>query len=405
MKKALITLLMMLIPLIFCTAQTKDKGKLVESKNEMLDKIKKAANEFSKKPEEKKLSFMMDISGKDIPESIDDFTTYWHNPPHSQGYTGTCWSFSTTSYFESEIYRLTNRKVKLSEMFTVYYEYVEKAKEFVKTRGESYFAQGSEANAINHIWPVYGLVTEEAYNGKPEGQEFHNHKPMFNEMNSYLESCKERNAWNEKEILETIKSIMNYHMGTPPQKFEYQGKEYTPPEFYKFLEIDLNDYVDIISYMQFPYWEQVEYDVVDNWWHSKEYYNVPLDEFMTLLKKAVESELSICIGGDVSEPGRIPEKDVFLVPDFDIPSEYIDQYARQFRFSNETTTDDHGVHIVGYKKTGDDFWFLIKDSGSGSFNGRFKGYFMMHQDYVKLKIMDFMVHKSVAEELLEKFEK
>ncbi|NTW33465.1 MAG: peptidase C1, partial [Bacteroidetes bacterium] len=84
----------------------------------------------------------------DIPTSVDQFTKSWYQPPVSQGNTGTCWCFSTTSYFESEVYRLTKKEVKLSEMYTVYWEYVEKAKRFIKEKGNSAFGEGSEANAV-----------------------------------------------------------------------------------------------------------------------------------------------------------------------------------------------------------------------------------------------------------------
>ena len=55
------------------------------------------------------------------------------------------------------------------------------------------------------------------------------------------------------------------------------------------------------------------------------------------------------IGGDVSESGYSSKYDIAMVPSFDIPSQYIDENARQFRFSNGTTTDDHAIHLIGYK--------------------------------------------------------
>jgi bleomycin hydrolase len=99
----------------------------------------------------------------------------------------------------------------------------------------------------------------------------------------------------------------------------------------------------------------------------------------------------------------LPDSDVAIVPSFDIPSEYIDESARQFRFSNKTTTDDHGIHLVGFlNKDGKD-WYLIKDSGSGSRDGQNKGYYFYHEDYVKLKMLSFMAHKDAVKDLLDKF--
>jgi bleomycin hydrolase len=145
--------------------------------------------------------------------------------------------------------------------------------------------------------------------------------------------------------------------------------------------------------MQQPYYKFVEYEVSDNWWHSKEYFNIPLDEFMTILKDAVKKGYTVAIGGDVSEAGIDSWNKVAMIPTFDIPSQYIDENARQFRFSNQTTTDDHGIHLVGMTTKNGKDWYLIKDSGAGSKNVEPKGYYFYNDDYVKLKMMNYTIHK------------
>ena len=162
----------------------------------------------------------------------------------------------------------------------------------------------------------------------------------------------------------------------------------------------MDNYVDFMSLLEKPYYSFAEYVVPDNWWHSEEYYNLPLDDFMKLLNKTVENNYTTVIGGDVSEPGYDALKEVAMIPTFDIPSEFIDENARQFRFSNKSTTDDHGIHIVGYMDNKSGRWYLIKDSGSGSRNGSNIGYYFYHEDYIKLKIMNIMVPKDFAEEVL-----
>ena len=402
-------LITFLITAFFCTSlysqERKDKGIFVEEKDGFYkNEIMKSIKEFETPKKEIEKEFVVDFTGMGLPKSKDEFKSYWFNDPISQGNTGTCWCFSTTSFLESEVYRLHNKKVKLSEMYTVYWEYVEKAKRFIKERGNSAFEEGSEANAVTRIWKKYGVVPEEAYTGMMPGQTFHNHKNMYGEMKSYLTNVKEENAWNEEEAIETIKSIMNHYMGEPPAKVSAEGKEYTPKEYLKnYIQLNPYDYVDILSYLQKPYYQQVEYEVPDNWWHSKDYYNVPLDVFMQALKSVIRNGYTVAIGGDVSEPGYDSWHKVAIVPSFDIPSEYIDESARQLRFTNKSTTDDHGIHLVGYlEKDGKD-WYLIKDSGSGSRNTGDKGFYYYNEDYVKLKMMDFMVHKDAVKMLLQKF--
>ncbi len=352
--------------------------------------------------------FVADLSGLDLPNKFDIYRNqFWHNSPISQGNTGTCWCFSTTSFFESEAYRLNKIQVKISEIYTVYWEYVEKARRYVQERGNSNFDEGSEANAVIRIWKKYGVVPAEAYTGLLNGRKYHNHETMVSEMKSYLESLKTTSAWDEERALTTIRSIMNHYMGVPPTEVSVNGMKMTPAEYLKnVVRVNPDDYVDIISYKQEPFYKQVEYKVPDNWWHNTDYYNVPLDVYMSALKNAVRTGYSMSIGGDVSEAGFDRKTQCAIVPDFDIASANINDDARQFRFSNNTTTDDHGMHVVGYiEKDGKD-WYLVKDSSAGSRNNdpnaKEFGYYFFSEDYVKLKMMDFLVHKDAVKEILEK---
>lgn len=411
MKKSnILTTVLIAIFLISCSnlfaqAPKRDKAKLIEYKNEFWEKIEKTAKEFATPKKEIHKKFKMDYKGYDLPKSTKEFKQYWHNPPISQGWTGTCWDFSTTSFLESEAYRINGEKLKFSEIYTAYWEYVEKARRFVKERGNSAFAEGSESNAVMRIWAKYGCVPEKDYTGLKPNQKFHDHHKMISDMMDYLKSVKRDNAWNELVVLSTIKSIMNNYLGVPPSTITVDGKKMTPMEYLKnVVKINPDDYVEILSLMEKPYYKKVEYVVPDNWWHSKEYYNVPLDVYMKVLKNAIKNGYTLAIGGDVSETGYNSHYDVAMVPSYDIPAQYIDEYARQFRFSNKTTTDDHGIHVVGYKVDKDGkYWFLIKDSGSGSRNGKNKGYYFYDENYVKLKMVNFSVHKSAVKDLLKKF--
>jgi len=387
-------------------AQVKNKGVFVKSKSEYYEGIKKDVEEFAKKPTRDGKSFKVDFTGMDLPKAKSEFKYEWHNTPINQGMTGTCWSFSTTSFFESEIYRVNKTKVKLSEIYTAYWEYVEKARRFVKERGNSAFDEGSEGNAVKRIWKQYGIVPAEAYSGKLPGQKVHDHSKLIEEMNSYLQGLKTSKAWNEEEALATIQSILNHYLGVPPTEFSYDGKKFTPKEFLNtVVNLNFDDYIDVISLMEKPYYTKMMYNVPDNWWLDSSYYNVPLDEYMNIIKNSIRKGYTMVIGGDVSEPGIESHAKVAIVPTFDIPSEYIDESAREFRFVNKTTTDDHGIHLVGYlNKNGKD-WYLIKDSGAGAYNVDDKGYYYYSEDYVKLKIVDFCVHKDMVGDILKKFSK
>ena len=402
MKKIFYLLLVVVLIPMTIRSQQKDKGLFVEPKNPFWEEIQKTVKAYNKQEKPKRQAFKVDLTNFDAPKSLDEFTKQWANPPISQGQTNTCWCFSTTSFLESEVYRLTGKKVKISEAFTVYNEYIERVKRFIKERGNSAVAEGSEANAVTREWKKYGCMPWDVYNGLLPGQKFPDHFKMYSEIKSYLNTVKETNAWDVDVAIATVKEIMDHYIGTPPQKFTVDGVEYTPMTYMKdYLKMNPDDYVDVLSYMQKPFGEQVEYEVPDNWWHSKDYYNVPLDTFMKILKSAVRKGYTMSIGGDVSEPGKDAEKKVCMIPDFDIPSQYIDDNARQLRFSNHTTTDDHGIHLIGYMEKDGKDWYLIKDSGSSAYNADPKGYYFFTEDYVKLKMMDFMVHKDAVKGFID----
>jgi len=407
MKKNIILTAIIIISMntnIFSQDIVRDHGKFIESKSEFREAMKKTAEEYKTADNEPRITFKMDFEGQDLPNNPDEFISYWHNDPVSQGLTGTCWCHCSTSFFESEFYRLTNKKLKLSIMHTVYWETVEKARRYVQERGASEFSQGSEANATIRIWKKYGVVPFNEYTGLKEGQEYHDHGDLWKEMNIYLKNINASSNWNEKEVLSSIKSILNHYLGEPPAEFKVDGKLMTPKTYLKkVVKVNLDDYVDILSLMEVPYYSIGEYKVPDNWWQNSDYYNVPLDDFMIAFKNAVKMGYTMGIGGDVSEAGISAHHEVAMVPSFDIPSQYIDENARQFRFGNHSTTDDHCIHVVGYQDREDGTWFLIKDSGSGGHTGPHAGYYFYHEDYVKLKMMNFMVHKDAVKDLLEKF--
>jgi bleomycin hydrolase len=387
----------------FSQMERRDKGVFVTPHNEFMDSLKAEAARFRTAPAVSRKDFRPDFSLVDAPRSIREYTQVWHQPPVSQGLSGMCWCFSTTSFFESEVQRLSGKKVRLSELHTVYWEYVEKARRFLEERGHSAFGEGSEANAVTRIWKKYGVLPLDAYSGKKSGQKVHDHEKMYAEMKAYLDAVERDQAWDVEGALATIRSIMNHYIGEPPTTCVVDGKTMTPKQYLSdVLRLQLDDYVDVMSSMQQPYFSMAELEVPDNWWHSKEYLNVPLDDFMNTVKGAIKAGYSVCIGGDVSEAGYEGHAGVGFVPSFDIPSAFIDENARQFRFSNATTQDDHGIHLVGYAMKNDKEWFLIKDSAAGSRNNTHPGYYFYHEDYVKLKMLSFMVHRSAAEEIMKK---
>ncbi len=342
------------------------------------------------------------LQAQKLPNDTALYSYTYHQPAVSQGNTGTCWSFGATALMESEIFRLSKKTINLSEMYTVYWEYIERAADFVRTRGKTYFAEGSESNAIVRIYEKYGCMPTAAYSGMLPGQKVHDHETMEAEMERYLEDVKSRNAWDEQTVLTQIKAILHQHMGTPPTTFLYDGTSYTPAEFLNYCGLQPRDYFSFMSTLSAPFNQKSELVEADNWWHSADYYNISLDDFIVLIRYAVQNGYSLCLCGDVSEAGFDQSTQCFVVPSFDIPSEYIDENARQMRLSNESTTDDHCMLLIGYYPTSTMNWYLLKDSGAGAFHGTQDGYRFVTEDYIRLKMMNVLLHKLGGKPILDK---
>ena len=343
-------------------------------------------------------SLRVDWSGIDAPDSPAEFDQVWHTPPTPQYMTSTCWAFCSTSFMESESKRIAGNEIKLSEMWVVYWEYVEKARSFLREFGHTPFAQGGQDKGTIEVFRQYGAVPREAYPGVLDPAGRHDHTDLERELKGYLQWVLDSGTWDEEQNLAYVRSILDKHLGTPPTSIEWEGRRYTPREFLTdVLQLEMDDYRFVVSRMDKPFHEAVLLDVPDNWRRSDDYLNLPLDEFYGVLKKAIGEGYSVSIGGDNSEPGMDGQYDKAIIPAWDIPAAFINQASREFRIANGTTGDDHGVHIVGTTERGGRTWFLIKDSNRSSRLGTHQGYYFWDGDYIRLKMLSYTVHKDLLE--------
>ena len=361
-----------------------------------------AYREAAKARDEPEQRLRFDLGDVVKPPGPASFTTrIWHFPPTPQYNTGTCWSFSATSFIESEMHRLHGTEIKLSEMWTAYWEFVEKARGFVASRGESRVDHGSQDAALLRVLRTHGMVPRSAYEGVLADDGRFDHDLMVTQIQSLLAWCRDNDLWDERVVIAMVRELLDATMGRPPESVVWNGAEMTPQAFLADVcRIDPDDYVSLISTLRDPFWARAEYRVPDNWWHDASYVNVPLEVWYEAIVRAVSSGHGLVLGGDVSEPGMNGFEDVAVVPTFDIPAELIDQSARELRIANGTTTDDHGVHLVGYMRLDGHDWFLIKDSNRSSRHGAHEGYYFYRGDYVRLKMLAITVHRDDVSDIL-----
>ncbi len=381
------------------TAEREAKEAARDSIRAAVDAVYKAEAEAA---DESALSLRVDWSQIESPDSPAEFDQLWHTPPTPQFYTGTCWAFCSTSYLESESKRIAGTEIKLSEMWTVYWEYVEKARSYLREFGHTPVNQGGQDSGTIEIFKQYGAVPRDDYPGVLDEKGRHNHTALSRELKGYLKWVLDSGSWDEEQNLAYVRSILDKHMGTPPTTVTWEGKQYTPREFLTdVLQLEMGDYRGVVSRMDKPFHEGVLLDVEDNWRRIDNYYNLPLDDFYTVLKNAVRDGYTVSIGGDNSEAGMDGKFDTAIIPEWDIPAEFINQGSREFRIVNGTTGDDHGVHVVGVLEMGGRDWYLIKDSNRSSRLGEYKGYYFWDGDYIKLKMLSYTIHKDRLDEYLK----
>ena len=312
-----------------------------------------------------------------------------HLPVISQGSTGTCWSFATTSFLESEIIRKGFPETDLSEMYFVYYGYIHKAEQYLMYHGDNSFSQGGQAHDVFNVLRETGMVTYDEFPGeKIEGR--YQHGNLVNELNIEITELNKKKDGFEVEDLKTVDSALNSQIGKIPKKIKTGDGSYSPNEFLQHFNINPDDYVELSSYSHHPFYKQFVLEVPDNWAHGL-YYNLPIDELMEIMVYSINNGYTVCWDGDTSEKIFTHKKGKADLPENQIGK--VDQALRQETFFNRTTTDDHLMHLVGLSKdAAGRNCFYTKNSWGAESNG-YGGYLHMTEDYVRLKTMAIMVHK------------
>jgi bleomycin hydrolase len=331
-------------------------------------------------------------------------------PVKDQANTGTCWSFSTTSLFESQCIKLGIGEIDLSEMFTVRNIYLEKAKNYLMRQGLAQFGEGGLGHDPVRAIASYGAMPEAAYTGLQKGQTSHDHSKMVDSLKQFLDASLKRIPLTP-DWQSSFTSILDHFMGVPPKEFDYNGKRYTPKSFAKdVLKFNSSDYVNITSFTHHPYYQSFILEQPDNFSNGA-YYNLPLHEMISLVKDAVNNGYSIMWDADVSNPGWASDFGVALFPakpvakkllNPDVDEAPADAKIRQELFENLTTVDDHLMHIVGTEKNKNGKTFFVVKNSWGEI-GPYKGYVHVSEPYFTINTVSLVVPKAaISKKLLAK---
>ncbi len=345
-------------------------------------------------------------------------------PPRDQQRAGTCWSYSTLGFIEAEMIRMGKDEIDLSEPFVFRTSFEDKAEKYVRMHGTINFGGGGAVNDPIDVIVKHGIVPEEVYKGLDYGTENHVHGEINTILKAYVDAVianknkKLTTAW-----LKGYKGILDAYFGVTPEKFKYDGKEYTPRTFAdKVVGINPDDYIYLSSYTHHPFYKQFAVEVQDNWSWQK-FYNLPIDELIQVFDNAIDKGYTVGWASDVSEKGFATKKHGFaIIPADDIEemdgmeiakwekmdakekSNYlysfnkivkektITQKIRQEAFDNYKTTDDHGMLLMGIAKDQNGTKYYKVKNSWGDYND-YGGYFYASEAFVKYKTMSCIIHK------------
>ncbi len=367
-------------------------------------------------------------NGDSINTNKPQFTTIKENPITSikdQNRSGTCWAYSTLSYFESEILKKSGKTYDLCEMFVANHTYMDRAIKAVRMHGDVSFSEGGSAYDVLYCLQHYGICPEDAMPlpGTLYGDTLANFSEFFSAMTPYVEALAKSKAKKLSPAWKAgLQGIIDAYLGKCPESFTYEGKSYTPETFCKSLGLDLDDYVTITSYTHHPFWTEFVVEVEDNWrWPLS--YNIPMEDMMRIIDNAIDEGYTIAWGGDVTEDGftrsglgiaydaekarSMAGTDAdrwFKLSDSEKKSKLDSlgvnapeitptQQMRQDAYDDWETTDDHGMLIYGIAKDQNGREYYMVKNSWGDY-GDYNGIWYMTKNYVAYKTMDYMVNKN-----------
>jgi bleomycin hydrolase len=337
-------------------------------------------------------------------------------PVKSQARTGTCWSFATSSFLESELIRMGKGEYDLSEMFVVRNTYPQKVQLYARLHGNSKLGPGGVSGDLLQVFRDFGAVPEGIYDGKFAGESRHNHSEMDAMLGAMLEVVVSNKGGSLSPAWPAaVEGLLDAYLGNVPEEFTWDGRRYTPRTFADSLGFDPGQYVEFTSCTHHPFYQEINLEIPDNW-ADHLYWNVPLDELMAIIDRSFELGYTVCWGGDTSEKGFKQKKGVAILPvrewedrtedeqkaicDVPEPEVVVTQEIRQRYFDDYETTDDHVMHLVGTAHDQNGTRYYRTKNSWGTKDSKHDGFLYLSKAYVRGKTTTILVHRRAVPEAI-----
>lgn len=357
------------------------------------------------------------VGGYKFMKTIDLSTT----PVENQGHSGTCWSYSTNSFLESEMIKAGKKPLPLSKIYIARRSYEDKADRYVRLDGNLNWGDGGEPHDVINMYAKYGAMPESAYTGLVNGATVNNFDAMQKSIKTFLDSIVKL-KFKDRTWKKALNDTLDTYLGKVPETFTYNGKEYTPITFgQQVVGLNPNNYTEFISQTNTPYYQKALMTVTDNWAFQWDW-NIKPTEITETIDNALAKGYTVAWGTDVSEPyfswpngvAYVPqnaeaiagkklskEERATLFGNGPVAEMPITADNRQEGLDDGATTDDHGMHIVGKAKDQNGKEYYIIKNSWGETNS-YKGFLYVTKAFVQYKTLSILVNNNAIPKSIKK---
>ena len=334
-----------------------------------------ASCEYKRQPTEK------GVGKNNLPPNVRLIGT---TPIKNQGKSDLCWAYGMLATIESE-HIMKGDSVNLSVAYIARMMLQDKALEYYFSKGKKTISMRNMASMLIHYIERYGAEPYDSY----EDAKHINYHVLCRKIEHLCDGAISKKIGLE-ELNEQLTNLLDQEMGYLPAKNVHMlGAEYTPLEFAHSVCYP-EEYVALTSFTHHPFREYFALEVPDNQQHDV-FLNIPLDEMMNHIQKAIEHGHPVCWEGDISEPGFANTKDNYV--DVQTSERPATQALRQKEFEQLNTTDDHVMEIIGTFVRNKRRYYVCRNSWGTDWGNQ--GLVYLSEDYVKLKtIAVFMSEKA-----------
>lgn len=259
----------------------------------------------------------------------------------NQRRSGRCWLFATLNLFRVGAMKKMNlKKFEFSQAHIHFWDKLERANHFLEAILETSdrpvddrtihfllsdpIGDGGQWNMATNLIRKHGLVPMSAY---PESHSSSNTRSM----NTVLKDILRTSASEIRKILDDggssnearrhkegrmkeIWRVLCIHLGTPPEKFEWQWRDkdnefhrkgtMTPLEFVdEYVEVDWEEYICIVNDPRNEYYQTYTVDFLQNIAGGPPvvYLNVPSNEMKDITQRLLEDGTPVWMGCDVGK--------------------------------------------------------------------------------------------------------